>query len=67
MIIQSAYSFYLGSDKNKKNSSSAIAKSNVRETISKNNNEIQNSADLLSVITIITENRMTESMILKLL
>ena len=46
MIIQLAYSFHLGSDKNKKNSSRNSAKSNVSGTTSKSNNAIQNSAGL---------------------
>ncbi len=46
MIIQLAYSFHLGSDKNKKNSSRTSAKSNVSGTTSKSNNAIQNSAGL---------------------
>ena len=46
MIIQLAYSFHLGSDKNKKNSSKASAKSNVSGTTSKSNNAIQNAAGL---------------------
>ncbi len=46
IIIQLAYSFHLGSDKNKKNSSRNSAKSNVSGTTSKSNNAIQNSAGL---------------------
>ncbi len=46
MIIQLAYSFHLGSDKNKKNSSRTSAKSNVSGTTSKSNNAIQNAAGL---------------------
>lgn len=46
MIMQLAYSFHLGSDKNKKNSSRNSAKSNVSGTTSKSNNAIQNSAGL---------------------
>lgn len=46
MTIQLAYSFHLGSDKNKKNSSRNSAKSNVSGTTSKSNNAIQNSAGL---------------------
>ena len=46
MTIQLAYSFHLGSDKNKKNSSRNSAKSNVSSTTSKSNNAIQNSAGL---------------------
>ena len=46
MIIQLAYSFHLGSDKNKKNSSRNSAKSNVSGTTSKSNNAIQHSAGL---------------------
>jgi hypothetical protein len=46
LIIQLAYSFHLGSDKNKKNSSKASAKSNVSGTTSKSNNAIQNAAGL---------------------
>lgn len=41
IIIELAYSFHLGSDKNKKNSSKVSAKSNVRGTTSKSNNAIQ--------------------------
>ena len=44
-----AYSFHLGSDKNKKNSSKASAKSNVSGTTSKSNNAIQNSQQLSKV------------------
>ena len=46
MTIQLAYSFHLGSDKNKKNSSRNSAKSNVSGTTSKSNNAIQNSSGL---------------------
>ena len=46
MIIQLAYSFHLGSDKNKKNNSRNSAKSNVSGTTSKSNNAIQNAAGL---------------------
>lgn len=46
LIIQLAYSFHLGSDKNKKNSSKASAKSNISGTTSKSNNVIQNAAGL---------------------
>ncbi len=46
MIIQLAYSFHLGSDKNKKNSSRNSAKSNVSGTTSKSNNAIQNASGL---------------------
>lgn len=46
LIIQLAYSFHLGSDKNKKNSSKASAKSNISGTTSKSNNAIQNAAGL---------------------
>lgn len=41
IIIELTYSFHLGSDKNKKNSSKVSAKSNVRGTTSKSNNAIQ--------------------------
>ena len=46
MIIELAYSLHLGSDKNKKNSSKASAKSNISGTTSKSNNAIQNAAGL---------------------
>ena len=46
LIIQLAYSFHLGSDKNKKNSSKASEKSNISGTTSKSNNAIQNAAGL---------------------
>ena len=48
IIIELAYSFHLGSDKNKKNSSKASAKSNVSGTTSKSNNAIQNANDCSS-------------------
>ena len=51
IIIELAYSFHLGSDKNKKNSSKASAKSNVSGTTSKSNNAIQNANDLLHELT----------------
>ena len=46
IIIELAYSFHLGSDKNKKNSSKASAKSNLSGTTSNSNNAIQNAAGL---------------------
>ena len=49
IIIELAYSFHLGSDKNKKNSSKASAKSNVSGTTSKSNNAIQNTGGLTKV------------------
>ena len=49
IIIELAYSFHLGSDKNKKNSSKASAKSNVSGTTSKSNNAIQNAGGLTKV------------------
>ena len=49
IIIELAYSFHLGSDKNKKNSSKASAKSNVSGTTSKSNNAIQNACGLTKV------------------
>ena len=49
IIIELAYSFHLGSDKNKKNSSKASAKSNVSGTTSKSNNAIQNVGVLTKV------------------
>lgn len=67
MLIQLAYSFHLGSDKNKKNSSRNSAKSNVSGTTSKSNNAIQNSAGLTKCCNHNYRNMMTESMILKLL
>ena len=50
IIIELAYSFHLGSDKNKKNSSKASAKSNVSGTTSKSNNAIQNSNVIQNLI-----------------
>ena len=50
IIIELAYSFHLGSDKNKKNSSKASAKSNVSGTTSKSNNAIQNAKQLSDAI-----------------
>ena len=44
IIIELAYSIHLGSDKNKKNSSKASAKSNISGTTSKGNSAIQNAA-----------------------
>ena len=49
IIIELAYSFHLGSDKNKKNSSKASAKSNISGTTSKSNNAIQNAGGLTKV------------------
>ena len=46
MIIELAYSFHLGRDMNKKNSSKASAKSNLSGTTSLANNAIQNAAGL---------------------
>ena len=46
IISELAYSLHLGSDKNKKNSSKASAKSNISGTTSKSNNAIQNAAGL---------------------
>ena len=43
-ITSLGYSFHIGSDKNKKNSSKASAKSNLSGTTSKSNNAIQNAA-----------------------
>lgn len=45
-ITSLGYSFHIGSDKNKKNSSKASAKSNLSGTTSKSNNAIQNAAGL---------------------
>lgn len=53
MIIKLAYSFHLGSDKNKRNSSRSSAKSNASGTTSKSNNVIQNSAGLTKCDTLL--------------
>lgn len=45
-ITSLGYSFHIGSDKNKKNSSKASAKSNLSGTTSKSNNAIQNATGL---------------------
>ena len=45
-ITSLGYSFHIGSDKNKKNSSKASAKSNLSGTTSKSNNAIQNASGL---------------------
>lgn len=45
-ITSLGYSFHIGSDKNKKNSSKASAKSNLSDTTSKSNNAIQNAVGL---------------------
>ena len=45
-ITSLGYSFHIGSDKNKKNSSKSSAKSNLSGTTSKSNNAIQNAAGL---------------------
>lgn len=45
-ITSLGYSFHIGSDKNKKNSSKASAKFNLSGTTSKSNNAIQNAAGL---------------------
>ena len=45
-ISSLGYSFHLSNDKNKKNSSKASAKSNLRGTTSKGNSAIQNAAGL---------------------
>ena len=49
IIIELAYSFHLGSDKNKRNTSRSSAKSNRSSSTSLSNNAIQNSADLTKV------------------
>ena len=49
IIIELAYSFYLGSDKNKRNTSRSSAKSNRSGSTSLSNNAIQNSAGLTKV------------------
>ena len=49
IIIELAYSFHLGSDKNKRNTSRSSAKSNKSGSTSLSNNAIQNSAGLTKV------------------
>jgi len=49
IIIELAYSFHLGSDKNKRNTSRSSAKSNRSGSTSLSNNAIQNSAGLTKV------------------
>ena len=49
IIIELAYSFHLGSDKNKRNISRSSAKSNKSGSTSLSNNAIQNSAGLTKV------------------
>ena len=49
IIIELAYSFHLGSDKNKRNTSRSTAKSNRSGSTSLSNNAIQNSAGLTKV------------------
>ena len=49
IIIELAYSFHLGSDKNKRNTSRSSAKSNKNGSTSLSNNAIQNSAGLTKV------------------
>lgn len=49
IIIELAYSFHLGSDKNKRNISRSSAKSNRSGSTSLSNNAIQNSAGLTKV------------------
>ena len=49
IIIELAYSFHLGSDKNKRKTSRSSAKSNKSGSTSLSNNAIQNSADLTKV------------------
>ena len=46
IIIELAYSFHLGSDKNKRNTSRSSAKSNKSGSTSLSNNAIQNANDL---------------------
>lgn len=49
IIIELAYSFHLGSDKNKRNTSRSSAKSNRSGSTSLSNNAIQNSSGLTKV------------------
>ena len=49
IIIELAYSFHLGSDKNKRNSSRNSAKSNCSGSTSLSNNAIQNAGGLTKV------------------
>lgn len=53
---QIAYSFHLGSDKNRKSISKTNSKNNISGTSSLSNNAIQNARQLKKLISIIIEN-----------
>ena len=65
-ISSLGYSFHLSNDKNKKNSSKASAKSNISGQHLKAIVPSKMQQDYQNVTTIIAENMMIESMILKL-
>ena len=62
-ITSLGYSFHIGRDQNKKNSSKASAKSNLSGTTSKSIMLFKTQLDYQNVITIIVENMMIKNMI----